>query len=171
MDEKETLHVSRYIIIYKVAAGSFEFLSGLGIALFGRQLFAQIMQRLSLELSEDPHDLLANLSYKIIPNYFVHNSIVVTSLILIGIAKIIGAIGLIYQQDWGVDLLVGLTVIMLPFQIIHIIAQPTLFNFLFMLTGMLIALYLMRFNPKAWISRVFQKSYWGIKNDPPPFHP
>jgi uncharacterized membrane protein (DUF2068 family) len=162
MEQKETLHVSRYIIIYKITAGLLEFLSGLGIALFGRQLFVQIMLRLSLELTEDPHDFLANLSYKIIPNYFVHNTIIVTSLILIGMAKIIGAIGLMNKQNWGVDLLVGLTVVMLPFQIIHIIAQPTFFNFFFMLTGMMIALYLMRFKPKAWISRVFQKSYWGI---------
>lgn len=157
MDQKEPFHVSRYIIIYKIALGLFEFLSGLLIAAFGKQLFAQYMTRLSLELSEDPHDFLANLSFAIVPNYFVHNTIVVTSLILLGAAKIAGAIGLFYHKNWGVDLLVGLTVIMLPFQIIHIFSQPTFFNFLFLLTGIGIALYLVRFQPKAWVSRVFQK--------------
>jgi uncharacterized membrane protein (DUF2068 family) len=158
MDHKEELRVSRYIILYKMVVGLFEFLSGVGIALFGKQLFAEYMLRLSLELSEDPHDFLAKLSYAIVPNYFVHNTIVVTSLIFLGLVKIAGAIGLLYQKNWGVDLLVGLTVIMLPFQMIHILAQPTVFNFLFMLTGILIALYLIRFQPRAWVSRVFRRA-------------
>lgn len=158
MDRKEALHASRLIIIYKFALGLIELTSGLGIALFGKQLLAQYFLQLSLELSEDPHDVLAHLSLAVIPNLFTHNTIIVITLIVLGIAKIVGAIGLVYHKNWGVDLLVGLTVIMFPFQLINIIRHPTFFDFLYLLIGIVIALYLIQFQPKAWVSRVFQKS-------------
>jgi uncharacterized membrane protein len=158
MDQKKALHVSTLIIVYKATLGFFELLAGIAIAFFGNQLLSDYMLQLSQELSEDPHDLLANLSLKIIPNLFTHNTIIVISLFLLGITKIAGAIGLIYKLNWGVDLLVGMTVIILPFQLVNIISHPTFFNFLYLVLGILIALYLVQFKPKAWVSRIFQKS-------------
>jgi len=155
--EKE-FHISIYILIYKFILGVLEFSAGMAIALFGARIYQFYLTSLMSELLEDPHDLLANLSEKFVPNFLTHNTYIILYLIILGLAKMIGAIGLIYKKNWGVDLLVGLTVIMAPFQIINLALHPNLFDFIFLLVGLLIALYLMEFRPGAWISRVFKFS-------------
>ncbi len=149
-------HVSIYIVVYKLILGISEFLLGIAIALFGPQIYRSYQFILLSELSEDPHDLLARLSQAVVPNVLTHNTFVLVSLIVLGLAKIAGAIGLTYHQNWGVDLLVGLTVLMAPFQIIELILHPRAFDFAYLVVGLLIALYLVEFRPKAWVSRVLR---------------
>ncbi len=157
MDQKEELNVSRIIVVYKFILGLIELASGLAVALFGKQLFSAYLLQLSQELSEDPHDVLAHLSLAVVPNLLNHNTIIVITLILLGAVKIAGAVGLVYKKNWGVDLLVGLTAIMLPFQLVNIFIHPSVFDILYLLVGIIIALFLVRFQPKAWVSRVFQR--------------
>ncbi len=152
------LHVSVYIVIYKFVLGIIEFSMGLVVTLFGAKIYQSVQSSLLRELSEDPHDLLARIAEAVVPNVLTHNTFVVLSLIVLGLAKMAGAIGLIYKQNWGVDLLVGLTLIMAPFQIVSLVLHPRLFDTLYLLVGFVIALYLIEFRPKAWISRVL-----GIK--------
>ncbi len=147
-------HVSIYIVIYKFVLGVLEFSLGIVVTVFGAELYRSIQSSLLRELSEDPHDLLARLAESIVPNLLTHHTFVVLSLLLLGVAKMAGAIGLIYKQNWGVDLLVGLTLIMAPFQIVSLILHPHVFDALYLLVGLVIALYLVEFRPKAWISRV-----------------
>ncbi len=148
------LHVSIYIVIYKFLLGIIEFSMGLAVGVFGTEIYRSLQGSLLRELSEDPHDLLAKIAVSIVPNVFTHNTFVVISLIVLGLAKMAGAIGLIYKQNWGVDLLVGLTLIMAPFQIVSLVLHPRVFDTLYLLVGFVIALYLIEFRPKAWISRV-----------------
>ena len=147
-------HVSIYIVIYKLLLGIIEFSLGIVVVLFGAEIYRSVQSSLLRELSEDPHDLLARLSETVVPNVLTHNGFVVLSLIILGLAKMAGAIGLIYKQNWGVDLLVSLTIVMAPFQIVSLILHPRLFDTLYLLVGFVIALYLIEFKPKAWISRV-----------------
>ncbi len=147
-------HVSIYIVVYKFLLGLFEAGGGLIIAFFGARIYAVYEASLFKELSEDPHDLLARLSESVVPNVLTHNNYVVIYLLLLGLAKMIGAIGLIYKQNWGVDLLVVLTLLMAPFQIVNLILHPQVFDFIYLVVGLLIALYLIEFKPKAWISRL-----------------
>jgi uncharacterized membrane protein len=151
--EKE-FHVSFYIILYKFLFGLAELLSGLGILFFGKRILGRFTVMITQELLEDPHDMLANLSTKIVPNLLTHNTFLTLYLIILGSAKIAGAIGLIYKRNWGVDLLVGLTVLMFPFQFIDLVIHPSIFDFFYITIGILIALYLIEFKPKAWISRI-----------------
>ena len=151
---EEQFHVSVYIIIYKLLLGVIEFALGVAVGAFGAQIYHSVQNSLLRELSEDPHDLLARLAETIVPNVLTHNTVIVASLLLLGVAKVAGAIGLIYKQNWGVDLLVSLTIIMAPFQIISLILHPRLFDTLYLLVGFVIALYLIEFRPKAWISRI-----------------
>jgi uncharacterized membrane protein len=153
--EKE-FHVSVYILVYKFMLGIIEFLAGLAIALFGTKIYTVYQTSLIKELSEDPHDLLARISENFVPNVLTHSTYIVVYLIVLGLAKILGAIGLIYKQNWGVDLLVGLTILMAPFQIVNLIMHPNLFDLIYLIIGLLIALYLIEFRPKAWISRVLK---------------
>ena len=149
-------HVSIYIVIYKFVLGIVELSLGIIVALFGPEIYRSVQTSLLRELLEDPHDLLARLAETIVPNFLTHSGFVVLSLIILGLAKIAGAIGLIYKQNWGVDLLVCLTILMAPFQIVSLILHPRLFDTLYLLVGFVIALYLIEFRPKAWISRVLR---------------
>ena len=155
--EKE-FHISIYILIYKFILGIVELLIGIGIALFGSKIYLLYRTSLIKELSEDPHDLLARISENFVPNVLTHNTYIIIYLIVLGLAKILGAIGLIYKQNWGVDLLVGLTILMAPFQIVNLIIHPNLFDLIYFIVGILIALYLVEFKPKAWISRIIKFS-------------
>lgn len=149
-------HVSVYIIVYKFMLGFFESAAGLAIALFGSRLYGLIQTSLLKELSEDPHDLLARISENIVPHVLTHNTYIVLYLMILGIAKMLGAIGLIYRKNWGVDLLVGLTILMAPFQIVNMVLHPNVFDMIYFSVGILIALYLVEFRPGAWVSRVIR---------------
>ncbi len=153
--EKE-FHVSIYILVYKFMLGLIEMSVGLAIALFGSKIYQLYQTSMIKELSEDPHDLLARLSESIVPNLLTHNTYIVLYFIVLGLAKVLGAIGLVYKKNWGVDLLVGLTIILAPFQIVNLILHPNFFDLLYLIVGLLIALYLVEFRPKAWISRVLK---------------
>ncbi len=156
--EKE-LHVSSYIILYKLCYGILEFVSGVVVAFFGRQMLRTYNLDITRELSEDPHDLFARIAHIILPNLIVHRTSLVITLILLGAAKIAGAIGLLYKQNWGVDLLVGLTMVMFPFQLVNLIMHPSFFDFLYITIGLIIAMYLIEFKPKAWVSRLLQTRF------------
>ncbi|MBI3559803.1 DUF2127 domain-containing protein [Candidatus Gottesmanbacteria bacterium] len=154
--EKE-FHVSWYIIAYKLLFGLAEFLLGAGITFFGRAVFHWYRIYAAQELSEDPHDLLVRLTEGIIPNVLAHHAFFALYLTLLGSIKIAGAIGLIYKQNWGVDLLVGLTLLMLPFQLFQLARNPSITVFLYILIGLLIAMYLVNFRPHEWAARMATK--------------
>ena len=153
--EKE-FRVSIYVLIYEFILGLFELAAGLTIALFGSRIYAVYQTSLIRELSEDPNDLLAHLSETFVPGLLTHNALVILYLIIFGLAKIAGAIGLIYKQNWGVDLLVGLIIVMAPFQLYEFITRPNFLGLLYLIGSLLIALYLVEFRPGAWISRMLR---------------
>jgi uncharacterized membrane protein len=160
-------HVSWYIILYKLTLGIVELLAGIGLALFGSDIMRFYLSYSARELSEDPHDILIRFSEGIVPQLFTHNTYLIFYLILLGMAKIAGSIGLVYKQNWGADLLVGLTVLLLPFQLVNLILHPSLFDVVYIFLGLFIALYLIEFRPKAWISKIlirYFKKYISIRN-------
>lgn len=150
-------HVSWYIIAYKLLFGLAEFSLGFGIALFGQTALKWYRLYTVQELSEDPHDLLVHITQGIIPSVLAHHTYLVIYLILLGGAKIVGAIGIIYNQDWGIDLLVGLTILILPFQIARLAFHPSFIELSYVLLGLLITMYLINFRPHVWINRIKTK--------------
>lgn len=154
---EEELHVSWYIVAYKLLYGVVEFLTGVGFAFFGKGILHFYMLQIHQELAEEPNDLLVRISERIVPNILTHSSFLSVYLIVLGIAKIIGAIGLYYKKTWGIDLLVGLTLIMLPFQLVNLITRPSLAEFLYVVIGLLIALYLINYKPQEWVKRVVKR--------------
>jgi uncharacterized membrane protein len=154
--EKE-FHVSWYIIVYKFLFGLAEFIFGVGITIFGRAALTWYHLSVAKELSEDPNDLVVNLTRGIVSGFLTHNTFLALYLMLLGGAKIAGAIGLIYKKNWGVDLLVALTFIMFPFQFIQLVMHPSIADFLYIFVGILIALYLVNFKPNEWAKRMASK--------------
>ncbi len=147
-------HVSKIIIAYKFFLGLVEFFSGVGLVVWGARALTVYQKYLTQELIEDPHDVLAHLTEKVVPSLFAQHGYLAAYLILLGAAKLAGAIGLIYQKNWGVDLLVSMTLLMFPFQVAGLILHPAIMDLVYIVVGLVIALYLIEFKPKAWISKM-----------------
>lgn len=154
MNFEKEYHVSWYIIAYKLLFGIVEFLLGLGVTIYGRVALRWYEVYRFQELSEDPHDLLVRLTEGVVPNVLAHHTFLAIYLIILGGAKIAGAVGLINKRNWGADLLIGLTLIMLPFQVVQLLIHPSLADFLYILIGLVIALYLVNFRPQEWAKRM-----------------
>jgi uncharacterized membrane protein len=154
---EDEYHVSWYIIAYKLLFGLVEFLIGAGIIFFGRAALVWYNIYTTQELSEDPHDLLVRLTEGVVPGLLTHHTYLALYLFILGSVKIAGAIGLIYKQHWGVDLLVGFTIIIFPFQFIQLLRHPSLPDFIYIFIGLFIAMYLVNFRPHEWATRVVTK--------------
>lgn len=147
---EEEFHISRYIIFYKFISGSIELFLGLGTIFFSQQIFKLYQHFKASELLEDPHDLVVSLIEKVLPYLLEHRVYIVFFLTLFGLIKISGAIGLVYRKHWGLDLLVGFTIFLLPFTSYSLLANPSLSKFIYLTIDILIALYLVNFNPKHY---------------------
>ncbi len=156
---QEHYEVPWYIILYKMSLGFVEFVSGLILAFFGEQTAIWYRKTVSIELSEDPHDTLARLSQHIVPGVLNHHTYLVLYLLALGGAKLAGAVGLVFGRNWGVDLLVALTVAMFPFQMYDLVLHPSLVNFLYISAGVLIALYLIEWRPRIWARRMAVRAH------------
>ncbi len=148
------LHISRYIIIYKLVLGLLETLLGLGIIIFGRQIVNIYQNFKSQELLEDPHDLLVSLLQKVLPYFVQHRGYVVFILLLLGIVKIVGSVGLMYRKHWGLDLLIILTILLLPFQLYSLFFSFSVSKLIYFTINLLIALYLVEFQPKNYFDQL-----------------
>lgn len=150
-------HVSGGIVLYKFTLGFFELILGLGL-LFANSSFMYWYKDLAgKELLEDPHDLLILLSQQVIPIVMANRHYLVFNLVLLGMVKIIGAIGLLYKKEWGVDLLVGLTILMLPFQLFRLYRHFSVLETVYFGVGLFIALYLINFKPKKYAHSLWEK--------------
>ncbi len=150
---EDEYHVSKVIIIYKFVLGLFEVILGLGIFFGGRQILDLYENFKSQELLEDPHDLFLTVVEKLIPFILHHQTFITFGLIALGVVKIIGCIGLWQKKHWGLDLLVGLTIVFLPFELYQLFPKPTLLKLSYFLINVLIALYLVEFKPKDYFTK------------------
>jgi len=149
-----TKNISGYIIIYKFILGLIETILGLGIIFFGKRLFETYLNFTQNELFEDPHDLLAVILEKFVPYIFQHHIFIIFILLLLGISKMIGAVGLWYHKHWGLDILIVVTIILLPFEVVNLFRHLSLLNTAYFVINMLIALYLVNFNPKGYFTHL-----------------
>ncbi len=150
MKKSTASRVSKTIIFYKLITGIIEFILGLGILFFGRNIAKMYTHYKVRELLEDPHDLLITTIEKIIPILIHYRTYFMIFLIVFGTVKIIGAIGLLYNKEWGLDLLILFFFLMLPFDIYTLFSHPTFLKTLYFLINALIALYLVEFRPHTY---------------------
>lgn len=156
---EEELHLSWYIIAYKFIVGFFETLLGFAILFFGKAALLWYQAYSTQQLSEDPHAMMVRLTRSFVPGTLNHHTFLVSYLIILGLVKMIGAVGLMRHQYWGIDLLVAVTLLMLPFQLVQLILHPSIIDLIYILIGIGIALYLINFDPKTW----FKKQARNIK--------
>ena len=151
------IRVARYIIVYKFLLGLFETVLGAGMIVFGKTIFDMYVNFRNNELFEDPHDFLALMVEKIVPYLLMHRGWVVFILLLLGITKMVGAVGLWYRKHWGLDILIVVTIGLLPFEIYALLIHPSLTKSAYFIANLFIALYLVKFNPKGYFTNLKQR--------------
>lgn len=154
--EKE-FHVSSYIIVYKLITGCIELFLGLSLFFFREKLIDYYQQYKTKELLEDPHDLLVATFEKILPFIITHRDYIILFLCALGVIKIIGAVGMYKKKHWGLDLVIGLTILLLPFDIFGFFGHPTFLKFMYVLINIFITLYLVNFKPRDYIKKLHKR--------------
>ncbi len=154
--------IPQIIVLYELISGILELVLGFGILIFGRQIIQIYHAFKAQELLEDPHDLLIRVTQKFVPFFLQHRIYVITFLLLLGVTKIAGALGLYYKKHWGMDLLIGLILVLLPFDLVDFFLHPTSLKVVYIAINILIALYLVHFNPQVYL-RLAQKYLRKIK--------
>lgn len=165
-DLEDELHISNYIIIYKFILGFVEFLLGVGIIIYGHTIIELYQQFTLKELLEDPNDLLVLGLQKIMPIIIEYQGYIVLILLILGIVKVVGSIGLMYRKHWGLDLLVGLTIFVLPFELYNLIVEPSLLKLVFLIINIFISLYLVEFQPRSYYNKFKKRVNKKHKNAP-----
>lgn len=130
--------------------GLIEFILGLSIIIFGSNISKIYTNFKLIELLEDSHDLLINIVEKITPILIHYHTYLMITLTVFGMVKIVGAIGLFRNKEWGLDILVIFFFLMLPFDIYTFFSHPTFLKTLYFLINTLIALYLIEFKPHTY---------------------
>lgn len=148
--KSEPSHISKTVIIYKFVTGIIELILGLGILFFGRNISKIYSQYKVRELLDDPHDSLITLIDKITPTLIHYRTYFMIFLLVFGLVKIIGAIGLLKNKEWGLDLLILFFFLMLPFDIYTLLSHATFLKSLYFIINTLIALYLVQFRPHTY---------------------
>lgn len=151
---EQEFHVSRYIIIYKFILGVIELILGLILLIFGNKIFNLYYNFRDEDLLENSQDTLADLAGKLLPYILEYKSFIIIVLILIGLAKIIGSVGLYYKKHWGLDILIVLTFLFLPFDLIELFKHVTLVKFIYLILNIFIALYLVNFQPHTYFNNL-----------------
>ncbi len=157
-DLEKEFHVSTYIIIYKLVTGAIELLIGISIFFLGNNIVAFYQHFKTREILEDPHDLVVNLTERILPYFLTHRGYVILILVALGIVKIVGAIGLYHRKNWGLDLLIAVVVILLPFDIWDLVTHPTFLRTTYLAINVFIALYLVNFKPKEYMIKLHRRA-------------
>lgn len=157
MKKSAASNISKTVVYYKLVTGVIELILGLGILFFGKNIYRIYSAYKLKELLEDPHDLLINLVGKITPTLIHYRTYLMIFLIVFGLVKIIGAIGLLYDKEWGLDLLILFFFLMLPFDIYTLLSHVTFLKTLYFLINTLIALYLVEFRPHTYFWKYIKK--------------
>ena len=131
------------IFAIKLATGTAELAVGVALLVFPAERMQHAFDVLTAhEAVEDPIDVALLFMQHRLPSLLTDKTWIAAALLALGSAKLIGAIGLLMRRAWGVYLLECLLILVLPEDIAHLVAHPTLFGGLFLAVnlGVLVAL-------------------------------
>lgn len=158
MEKRSKHEVSRAVVFYKLVTGVVEVVLGAGLLVFGKNIGRIYSHYRVRELLEDPHDVLINFVSKFIATFVAHQRVYIMylmfSLFLLGLVKIIASIGLLRNKEWGLDLMIVLFLVLLPFDIATLFYQPSFLKLIYFLINLLITFYLLEFRPHYYIKRL-----------------
>lgn len=157
INKEDDIKISKGIVLYKFILGVGELSIAFSLIFFGRNIGRIYQQYRVRELLEDPHDRLIKFIQGVSPYLNQNRTYFIGLLLILGITKVIGAIGLWKNKEWGLDLIVGLFVILIPFDMIDLIIKPSFIRVVYFLINVLITFYLLEFKPHKYLRRLKKK--------------
>lgn len=136
-----------YVVIYESLTGIFELILGSGIILFGKRIFTLYLRLQSLGYLEHSHNILVLFVRRSLPFIIHYHIAIAIFIILLGSIKIVSAVGLWRDKLWANYLLISTLVILLPFDVIEIIRNPSAIKIVYFVVNILIIIYLFRQEP------------------------
>ena len=143
-----------FIIIYEIVLGLIELVLGFGIAFYGERVLVAYQALRATDFLSEQNDLLTDILERLVPYLTTHKLGVSVLLIALGGVKIASAIGLILKKEWGRHLLIGLLVVLIPFDLVGLLFDPSIFEAAYLAIDVLIILYMIEFNPKEYFAEV-----------------
>lgn len=147
---------SKLIAVYEIVHGFLDTILGILLVIFGHTLLRFYINFRTGELLEDPHDLFIRITNLVMP-YLSKKSIyipIIVYFIGFGIARIISGIGILNEKEWGKHLLVGLVILLIPFDLYHLLRHISLLSFGYLVINVVIILYLVQFKPKDYFKEL-----------------
>lgn len=136
----------RIMVAYEFIGGFVELFLGFGVLFLGNSFNAFYQAFALSHLREDPN-LFVRTIERTIPFLLNHKAYVIVYFLVFGLSKIMGGIGLWYEKVWAIYMVILLSFLLLPFEVIDFIARPSPFKLIYIIINVLIVAYLVRFQP------------------------
>lgn len=129
---------TKYIIFYESFTGGVELFLGLGMLIFGKNIYLLYTYLRSLGFLTHSHNVLVMYVRGLLP-FVVHYRIAIGILLIcLGAVKIISSVAIYKKKEWGNDLLIVSLLILTPFDIIGIIRKITVIKIVYFLINIVI---------------------------------
>lgn len=140
----------KLIIVYEFVHGLLEFLLGLGMIVFGKQIIDLYQSLENSGFIQGSNGLLSNLLEKAAPYLLTRHTYIALLFIGLGIVKVISSIGLLYKKTWAAYLLIDFLILLIPLDLVSIISRVSIFRIFYLVANILVVLYLVGFDPKRY---------------------
>ena len=127
------------IFAIKLVTGTSELASGVALLVLSPARMQHALDVLTAhEAVEDPTDMAMLFMQHRLPFLLTGKTWIAVALLALGLAKLVGAVGLLMRRAWGVYLLASVLVAVLPEDALHFAAHPTLFGGVFLAVNVLV---------------------------------
>ncbi len=148
-DSRAKPFVERYrtaVVVVKSAMGAAELSLGVVLLTMSADAIRALVDRLSREERvEDPNDPLVLFVQHRLPLLASNKTVLALTLLLLGSAKVVGAIGLLRRRPWGYWVLVVLLCALLPFDVYRVATRPSLLQGVLLMLNLAVLLILLRY--------------------------
>ena len=139
---------TKAIIFYEMLMGLAELLFGTSLILFGEKTYVIYREARINELLEDPHDLMIQITDRLMPFVIEYRWYVAFFLVALGAIKSISGIGMLKEKPWGLYTLIAIVLFLLPFELYEMINQPSISRIVFFSINLMVSVYLLKYRSK-----------------------
>ncbi len=133
-----------FVVFYELVSGFVGMVIGIGLAIFGEEIQDIYLSFRDAGVLDHPHNAMIGIVQKYAPFLIGHYLFVGIYLVLVGVFKLTGGVGLMYRKKWADNMLVGLLLLFLPLDIWSLFHHPSITRVLFIFTNIVIIVYLTR---------------------------
>jgi uncharacterized membrane protein len=115
------------IVVFKLVTGGAELVVGSALLFLSGSGLRTIIDRLTAaERLQDPGDPVVSFVYDHLHSLLSDKATVGAALLVLGLVKVIGAIGLLRHKPWAYYLLLAMVVLLVPVDTVHLIGHFSL---------------------------------------------